>query len=106
MTDLDPDGAVPGTVIAFAYEGAPIRKLGQRLNLTDMWRAAGSPANRRPAKWLQLQPARHFRSKCNLDQYSRTPQTESFVAAKPGRVGRNDMGPLEAGLDLRAVPFA
>ncbi|WP_144404716.1 KilA-N domain-containing protein [Belnapia sp. F-4-1] len=38
-----------------SYHGIPVRLRGAMLNLTDMWRAAGRPENRRPADWLALE---------------------------------------------------
>ena len=32
------------------------------LNLTDMWKAAGRPENRRPADWLALEETTRFRA--------------------------------------------
>ena len=43
------------------YEGTAIRQRGLMLNLTDMWRAAGSPAYRRPALWLDMEETKRFR---------------------------------------------
>ena len=39
------------------YEGVPIRRRGEMLNLTDMWRAAGSDPNKRPADWARKEGA-------------------------------------------------
>ena len=33
------------------YNGTEVRAVGERLNLTDMWKAAGSPENREPFNW-------------------------------------------------------
>jgi hypothetical protein len=49
------------TTSTLAYEGTPIRLRGAMLNLTDMWRAAGRPANRRPSDWLLLEETGRFR---------------------------------------------
>ena len=43
------------------YEGTSIRLRGAMLNLTDMWRAAGRPENRRPSDWLFLKETQRFR---------------------------------------------
>jgi hypothetical protein len=45
-----------------SYRGAPIRLRGAMLNLTDMWRAAGCPEHRRPAKWLAFEETARFRA--------------------------------------------
>lgn len=39
------------------YNGAEIRTIGERLNLTDMWKAAGSPENREPFNWARFEGA-------------------------------------------------
>ena len=44
------------------YEGTAIRRRGTMLNLTDMWRAAGGPAYRRPALWLDMEETKRFRA--------------------------------------------
>ena len=43
------------------YEGTAIRRRGEMLNLTDMWRAAGGPANRRPTFWFLMEETKRFR---------------------------------------------
>ncbi|MFC3127221.1 KilA-N domain-containing protein [Pseudoroseomonas globiformis] len=43
------------------YQGHSIRRRGAMLNLTDMWKAAGFPSNRRPADWLALEDTQRFR---------------------------------------------
>ncbi len=47
---------------AFSYDGNAVRRRGAMLNLSDMWRAAGSPDNRRPADWLALEETGRFQS--------------------------------------------
>ncbi len=45
----------------FDYQGAPIRsRADEKVNLTDMWRAAGSPAGKRPAEWLRRESTIEF----------------------------------------------
>ncbi|TPG39199.1 KilA-N domain-containing protein [Roseomonas nepalensis] len=44
------------------YEGTPIRLRGAMLNLTDMWKAAGRPENRRPTDWLSLEETHRLRA--------------------------------------------
>ena len=44
------------------YEGTDIRQRGLMLNLTDMWRAAGSSATRRPMDWLRMDDTKRFRT--------------------------------------------
>lgn len=64
MTDKPNSGAgasrQPETVQALTYEGHPIALRGEMLNLTDMWRAAGSDASKRPVEWLRSKAARAF----------------------------------------------
>ena len=36
------------------YNGSSIRVIEDRLSLTDMWKAAGSPANKEPYEWQRL----------------------------------------------------
>ena len=58
----DPTTAAPEGDGSLAYAGTVIRKRGPMLNLTDMWRAAESPATRRPAQWLALDETAQFRA--------------------------------------------
>ncbi len=50
------------TTSTLSYRGTPIRLRGAMLNLTDMWRAAGCPEHRRPAKWLAFDETARFRA--------------------------------------------
>ena len=63
MTDIKtstaPDRDAANTL---TYEGTDIRQRGLMLNLTDMWRAAGGPAYRRPALWLAMEETKRFRT--------------------------------------------
>ena len=67
------------------YEGTDIRKRGQMLNLTDMWRAAGAPAGRRPSLWLALGETAQFRS------YLRTLPLHGGSGTAPLNVGQDDI---------------
>ena len=62
-TDIDapatPDRDASTTL---TYDGTDIRQRGKMLNLTDMWRAAGGPAYRRPAIWLDMEETKRFRA--------------------------------------------
>ena len=49
-------------ISTLSYRGRPIRLRGAMLNLTDMWRAAGCPEHRRPAKWLAFEETARFRA--------------------------------------------
>lgn len=63
MTDTEPPAAPDRDAAhSLTYEGTAIRQRGPMLNLTDMWRAAGGPAARRPADWLRLEDTERFRS--------------------------------------------
>jgi hypothetical protein len=42
------------------YEGVPIRRRDEKLNLTDMWRAAGADDSKRPARWCDLPSVQEF----------------------------------------------
>jgi hypothetical protein len=70
-------------ISSLSYQGTAIRLRGTMLNLTDMWQAAGRPANRRPADWLLLEEAQRFRA------YAGTHWTEldEPVAANAGQTG-------------------
>lgn len=48
------------TAISLIYNGTQIRDRGEFLNLTDMWKAAGSPPGRAPSDWLALESAKEF----------------------------------------------
>jgi hypothetical protein len=54
------------TTSTLSYRGTPIRLRGAMLNLTDMWRAAGCPEHRRPAKWLAFDETARFRSHAHV----------------------------------------
>ncbi len=43
--------------MALVYEGEPIRRRDEKLNLTDMWRASGADPNKRPAEWARKEGA-------------------------------------------------
>jgi hypothetical protein len=49
-------------ISTLSYQGTPVRLRGTMLNLTDMWRAAGRPEDRRPADWLALEETTRFRA--------------------------------------------
>ncbi len=44
----------------FSYHGVGIRAQNERLNLTDMWKAAGADNSRRPPDWLRSADAKRF----------------------------------------------
>ena len=58
-TPAAPDRDAASTL---TYEGMDIRQRGLMLNLTDMWRAAGSTTNRRPTVWLDMEETKRFRA--------------------------------------------
>lgn len=39
--------------LAISFQGTPIRRTDERVNLTDMWRAAGSDKAKSPYEWLR-----------------------------------------------------
>lgn len=41
-------------IVPLIYDGTPIRDRNELLNLTDMWKAAGSPSGRAPNDWRAL----------------------------------------------------
>lgn len=43
-----------GALVPLTYGGKPIHDRGETVSLTDMWRAAGSPKDKRPNDWLAL----------------------------------------------------
>lgn len=43
----------PRGELAFVFEGVPVYGEADFMSLTDLWRAAGSPPNKRPAEWLR-----------------------------------------------------
>lgn len=47
-------------VPALVFNGVEIHDRNENLNLTDMWRASGSPSGRAPADWLALTSAKEF----------------------------------------------
>ena len=49
-------------ISTLSYQGTPVRLRGTMLNLTDMWRAAGRPEDRRPADWLALEETLRIRA--------------------------------------------
>nr|WP_314070757.1 KilA-N domain-containing protein [uncultured Roseococcus sp.] len=46
--------------VTLAYNGITIRGRNGKLNLTDMWRAAGADPARQPAKWRELDGTKDF----------------------------------------------
>jgi hypothetical protein len=42
------------------YHGKPIRIEDEMLNLTDMWKADGSDASKKPSEWLSQESAKRF----------------------------------------------
>ena len=88
MTHYTP--TTPGSAGHLTYEGTDIRKRGQMLNLTDMWRAAGAPGSRRPSLWLALAETAQFRS------YLRTRPACGAPAAACLNVGQGDISRPQA----------
>ena len=90
MTDTD-DPAAPDRDAAptLTYEGTAIRQRGLMLNLTDMWRAAGGPAYRRPALWLDMEDTKRFR------RYARWRWSDIPDAVPGANVTQGDVCPAE-----------
>jgi hypothetical protein len=65
------------------YEGTPIRLRGGMLNLTDMWKAAGRPENRRPSDWLPLEETQRFR----IHAGTHVTEADDPVTANAGQPG-------------------
>ena len=70
-------------ISTLSYQGTPVRRRGTMLNLADMWRAAGRPADRRPADWLALEETTRFRAYAD-DHWT---EVEDPVAANAGQAG-------------------
>lgn len=45
---------------AFEYNGVTIQANGDRLNLNNLWEAAGKPKSRDPRRWLQTESSQNF----------------------------------------------
>lgn len=63
--------------------GAVVHMAGERLSLTDMWRAAGSPENREPFNWSRFEGARFIEVIAQLHNLSEA----QVLEAKKGRNG-------------------
>lgn len=51
----------PDNNVAFTFSGVLVRRNDERMiNLTEMWRAAGSPSEKNPNDWRSLPEARKF----------------------------------------------
>jgi hypothetical protein len=48
-----PRRPIPMADLAISFQGTPIRRTDERVNLTDMWRAAGSDKAKSPYEWLR-----------------------------------------------------
>ena len=58
MNEEDPTTDV--ALEKFVYKNNPIRFDGETINMTDMWRAAGSPDRLPPAKWRAQERSEGF----------------------------------------------
>lgn len=56
----EPQGLPVRTGNVLSYRGAMISDRGETLSLTDMWKAAGAPANQDPAQWSRSAAAEAF----------------------------------------------
>ena len=68
------------------YNETEIRAVGERLNLTDMWKAAGSPSGRAPGDWIVLESTKEFVSHVELIAGI----SGNLVVTKTGRNGRTE----------------
>jgi|GEM_PF-2637359 len=50
----------PAALVTLDFNGAKIRSEGDWTHATDMWRAAGAPANKHPRFWLRQQATQKF----------------------------------------------
>lgn len=64
------------------YNGTLIRDQGEMLNLTDMWKAAGTPVSRRPSHWLQFPETIEF-----VAEVSKKVRREYILSVTRGRHG-------------------
>jgi len=71
---------------ALVYNGTEVRAIGERLNLTDMWKAAGSQSGRGPNDWLALTSSKEFIEHVQLIAGNHG----NLVATKTGRNGRTE----------------
>lgn len=58
---LWPEAGGGQAVAPLAYNGIAIRDRDGKLNLTDMWKAAGKDPARQPAEWLRSADAKRFK---------------------------------------------
>lgn len=80
-----PNKEKPMGSIVLKFNGNVIRDAGQSLNLTDMWKAAGSDKAKQPANWLASSQAREF---IDFVGDMQTPRNSgSLVETKEGRGG-------------------
>ena len=56
-TPLPEGGTTTRGLPALVYKGEVIHERHEMLSLTDMWKAAGSPADKRPAEWKRYEGA-------------------------------------------------
>lgn len=70
-------------VSGFAYNGVSIRDRGETVNLTDMWKAAGEPENRRPAEWARREGAEFISFMADADNVA----VGHIIQAERGRTG-------------------
>lgn len=85
--------AVPVPAVALSFGGVAIRDRDQQVSLTDMWKAAGSVENRRPACWLRhdstAQFVEHIAATLNVSQEHIDKNTGKPGLVVSERGGRN-----------------
>ncbi|MEQ9347734.1 MAG: phage antirepressor KilAC domain-containing protein [Thalassospira sp.] len=72
------------TLVTLDYNGSVIRIDAEKLNLTDMWRAAGSDPSRKPAEWLRSADAQKF---CSFLAESLNVEISHLLEIGKGRTG-------------------
>jgi len=80
MNDMPQNGLI--------YNGTEIRAVAERLNLTDMWKAAGSDPQQKPAKWRDLPSTKEFVDHVGL--IVGKSDTELFHVAMGGKSPRTE----------------
>ena len=69
--------------LPLAFNGNQITIRAERISLTDMWRAAGSPENREPFNWARFEGRRFIEA---AQEFLNLSETQVLIS-KPGRRG-------------------
>ena len=65
------------------YNGTPVRLINDQLNMTDMWKASGSPANQEPWNWSRKEGAQFI----EFIAESHNLTVGQVMKSKPGKNG-------------------